>query len=484
MLLTRDERIQGLRRLAPFAAASLLAWVSLLFGGEPEWLPYATSVALLVLTGVLRGTRITKLRFGAIVPSLVYLAAVATLRNSGGGATSGVAAVSLIPVFFAAMYLPRLDQLLIVIAGLAVFYLAPVIIVGAPQYPSYQYRSGLLTVAVAAIIGMATRGLVRDVRRQARAAREREHMLERVNDVVRGLFASSDARADVCEAAREIGRASAAILYEPVPGSSMMRSTAISGLESDPIEISTREQSAVSEAFFSGQAQLIGEDVALHVGSRELWEQGGRPASVLYEPLLRGAEPIGVLVVAWPSGVHADGSRATVVKLLAHEAAGVIERADAISELTDMASTDPLTGLPNRRAWEESLALVLTAGESFTVAMLDFDNFKEFNDTYGHPAGDRLLKETAAIWREQLRAGDLLARLGGEEFGLLLIDCPTERATEVIERLRSLVYGERTCSAGFAAWRPGDSSESVMARADAALYEAKESGRDRVCMSV
>jgi diguanylate cyclase (GGDEF)-like protein len=470
--------------LAPFAAASLLAWASIPFGGEPDWVPFAISAVLVVLSGVLRGTRMVRLRYGAIVPSLVYLAAVATLRNSAGGVSSGVAVVSLIPVFFAALYLPRLDQLLIVIAGLVVFYLAPVIIVGPPEYPSFQYRSALLTVSVAAIIGMTTRQLVRDARRQARSAREREHMLERVNDVVRGLFASSDARADVCEAAREIGRASAAILYEPVPGSSMMRSTAIAGLDSDPIEISTREHSAVSEAFFSGQAQLINEHVGESVGSRELWELGGSPASVQYEPLLRGAEPIGVLVVAWPSNVDADGPRATVVKLLAHEAAGVIERADAISELTDMARSDPLTGLPNRRAWEASLAYALAAGEPFTVAMLDFDHFKEFNDTYGHPAGDRLLKETAATWREQVRSGDMLARLGGEEFGLLLVNCDTPRATEVIERLRSLVYGERTCSVGFAVWRPGDSSDSVMARADAALYEAKEAGRDRACMSV
>jgi diguanylate cyclase (GGDEF)-like protein len=483
-MLTRDERIQGLRRLAPFAAASLLAWASLLFGGEPEWVPYTVSAGLVVLTGVLRGTPIVQLRYGAIVPSLVYLAAVAMLRNSAGGASSGVAAVSLIPIFFVALYLPRLDQLLIVIAGLGVFYLAPVLILGPPEYPTYQVRSGLLTVAVAAIIGITTRGLVRNARHQARSAEEREHMIERVNDVVRGLFASSDARVDVCDAAREIGRASMAILYEPVPGTPRMRSTAISGLDSDPIEISTSAGSAVSDAFFSGQAQMIDEDVERRVGSLELWERAGCPTSVLYEPLLRGGKPVGVLVVGWPSGVGTNGSRATVVKLLAHEAAAVIERADAINELTDMASTDPLTGLPNRRAWDASLARVLSGGESFTVAMLDFDHFKQYNDTFGHPAGDRLLKETAAIWREQLRSGDLLARLGGEEFGLLLIDCPTERATEVIERLRSLVYGERTCSAGFASWREGDTSDSVMARADAALYEAKESGRDRVCMSV
>jgi diguanylate cyclase (GGDEF)-like protein len=178
-----------------------------------------------------------------------------------------------------------------------------------------------------------------------------------------------------------------------------------------------------------------------------------------------------------------DGARATVVALLAHEAAAVIDRADTLSQLADMASTDPLTGLPNRRAWDARLNHALNSGQHFTIAMLDFDHFKEFNDAYGHPAGDRLLKETAAVWREQLRTGDLLARLGGEEFGLLLPDCDPARAMEVIERLRKLIYGNRTCSAGFAARRPCESADAVIARADAALYEAKSSGRDRVCMS-
>jgi diguanylate cyclase (GGDEF)-like protein len=205
---------------------------------------------------------------------------------------------------------------------------------------------------------------------------------------------------------------------------------------------------------------------------------------MLYEPLMRGSQPVGVLVVGWEGEVRAAGARATVVALLAHEAAAVIDRADTLSELADMASTDPLTGLPNRRAWDVRVSQALNAGQQFSIAMLDFDHFKEFNDTYGHPAGDRLLKETAAMWREQLRTGDLLARLGGEEFGLLLLDCDNARAVEVIERLRELIYRNRTCSAGFAARLPGESAEAVIARADAALYEAKTSGRDRTCMSV
>ncbi len=117
------------------------------------------------------------------------------------------------------------------------------------------------------------------------------------------------------------------------------------------------------------------------------------------------------------------------------------------------------------------------------LAMLDLDRFKDFNDTRGHPAGDRLLKETAAAWREELRAGDFLARIGGEEFALLLPVCATEDALMVIERLRGRIPCEQTCSAGVVIHEPGESSEMLMTRVDAALYSAKAAGRDRVSLA-
>ncbi len=471
-------------RVAPFAAAAALVWAAVIVGSSIDWALYALSIALLLLAG---GVRFTPLggRFEGALSSLVFLAAVAVLRDSAGGSGSGVAVVSLIPVFYTALYGRTLRWLYVVLGGVTVFYLAPIVLVGPPQYPSSQYRAALLTVLVAVIIGLATRRLVNDVRHQAAEALERERMLGLVNDVVRSLFGgSSQSRLEVCEAARTIGEASMAILYEPVHGCHTMRSTAISGADAEPIEISTHRRNAVTEAFASGEPRMIAEDVEAHVGSLVLWEAAGRPESILYEPLMRAGEPVGVLAVGWPASVSARDPRATVVALLAHEAAAVIASADALSELTDMASTDPLTDLPNRRAWDARVAGALAAGQRFTIAMLDFDHFKEFNDTHGHPAGDRLLRKTTAAWREQVRSGDLLARLGGEEFGLLLINCDTSRATEVIERLRGVVHGDQTCSAGFASWRPGESGDEVLARADTALYEAKESGRDRVCMSV
>jgi diguanylate cyclase (GGDEF)-like protein len=156
---------------------------------------------------------------------------------------------------------------------------------------------------------------------------------------------------------------------------------------------------------------------------------------------------------------------------------------EMLSQVSDIASTDALTGLPNRRAWDAHLVEMLTDERCMTVTMLDLDHFKEFNDAHGHPAGDRLLRETAAAWREELRAGDLVARLGGDEFALLLPDCNAANALEVVERLRLRIPGEQTCSAGIATHEPGSPPEALMAQADMALYEAKTAGRNRTCLT-
>ena len=473
------------RGFAPFAGAAALAWLTVPIATSVEWVQYGAATAVLLIAIAFRliaGPRLAQ-GFGRVLPSLVFLAALGLLRNSAGGISSGVGVVALVPVFYIALHSDVRRDVYVLLAGMGVFYVAPILIVGPPAYPQTQYRAALLTVAVSSIIGLATQRLVAAARDQAGKAQARERMLEQVSSIVQRLFSSEDARLDVCGAAKAIGDAGAVVLYEPTASGNSMLSTALVGMDADQIEIPLDRPSAVGEAFRSGQPILICEDVKAQVGSVELWEAGGSPQSVLYEPLLHGSEPIGVLVVGWPGRVTPGSAHATVVALLAHEAAAVIARADTMDQLAGMAETDPLTGLPNRRAWDARIAQVLGEGQQFTIAMLDLDHFKRYNDTHGHPAGDRLLKETAAAWREQTRAGDLLARLGGEEFGVLLLKCDAEHATEVIERLRSAVLSDQTCSAGFASRHIGESADAVMARADAALYEAKTSGRDRVCMS-
>jgi diguanylate cyclase (GGDEF)-like protein len=153
------------------------------------------------------------------------------------------------------------------------------------------------------------------------------------------------------------------------------------------------------------------------------------------------------------------------------------------ARLEQAARTDALTGLPNRRAWDEELEReILHAGRTETplcVALLDLDHFKRYNDMYGHPAGDTHLKEVASLWRSHLRAADLIARYGGEEFTVLLTATDADQAEQVIETLRACVPREETVSAGVAQWDGSETGLDLLARADGALYQAKRSGRDQ-----
>ena len=163
------------------------------------------------------------------------------------------------------------------------------------------------------------------------------------------------------------------------------------------------------------------------------------------------------------------------------------ERADLMERLELVARTDELTGLTNRRAWQEAMVRELArAGRDkseLCVALIDLDHFKLYNDEHGHQAGDRLLKSIAAAWRGILRAGDVLARYGGEEFAVALPGCSLEDAAALVARLRESIPEDQTCSAGVALWDGKEDGDALLGRADAAMYEAKAAGRDRLTVS-
>lgn len=159
-----------------------------------------------------------------------------------------------------------------------------------------------------------------------------------------------------------------------------------------------------------------------------------------------------------------------------------VERRRMLESAAAIALTDPLTGLANRRAWEEELrrevARARRTSHRLALVMLDIDHFKQLNDTRGHQAGDTVLTEAAASWRDAVRTTDFLARYGGDEFAMLLPDCPAEYGQTVLERIRTAIPPGCSCSAGIAYWNGAETAESLLARADAALYEAKRAGRN------
>ncbi|TRD12274.1 sensor domain-containing diguanylate cyclase [Erythrobacter insulae] len=175
-----------------------------------------------------------------------------------------------------------------------------------------------------------------------------------------------------------------------------------------------------------------------------------------------------------------------------------VSRAEAMQEASraiELASTDQLTGLANRRRVMERLdRMVVDARQSscpLVLIMFDIDHFKHVNDTYGHIQGDKVLQNVANIAQQQSRTGDIVGRVGGEEFVWIVPNASRGIARVMCERLRlAIATGSATetvpavtISAGYADLRAGDSALSLFARADSALYEAKNAGRNRVRMA-
>ncbi|MEZ4323573.1 MAG: GGDEF domain-containing protein [Polyangiales bacterium] len=166
----------------------------------------------------------------------------------------------------------------------------------------------------------------------------------------------------------------------------------------------------------------------------------------------------------------------------------------ALERIREMAMRDELTGAYNRRYLAEAIALEKKRcereGGDFSFAILDIDFFKQVNDTHGHLIGDEVLKGVAEVLRRELRETDLFGRWGGEEFAVLLVGADIDDARAIVERILRALAAHRfpagegalhvTASAGITAYRSPEHPDRTFARADQALYRAKEGGRDRL----
>ena len=244
---------------------------------------------------------------------------------------------------------------------------------------------------------------------------------------------------------------------------------------------------AVAAVASTGEAQYLRYFPAGDGRARQLYDAGlraGAAAPVHVHGQLWGA--IGIALR------RAEVLDAEVLARLAEFAGAVatsISSTEAWRALSDLATIDALTRLPNRGAFYEELNRAVHAavrdGHPLSVVMFDIDRFKEINDAHGHGAGDRVLAATAARMARITRADEMLARLGGEEFGLLLPGADGLEAADAAERLRSAIAAgdvdglNVTASAGI--YTASDLSvtlDDIVGCADAALYEAKRSGRN------
>jgi diguanylate cyclase (GGDEF)-like protein len=207
-------------------------------------------------------------------------------------------------------------------------------------------------------------------------------------------------------------------------------------------------------------------------------------AQRLFIPLPGAESPVGVAVCQWnrPRAEMEDFAE-RAVELLSSDVGRAVERVRNVQRAERQATTDALTGLPNRRALDVALGAL---GPGDTVALIDLDHFKAVNDRDGHLAGDQVLRALAACLRQGARAGDCVARYGGEEFAIVLSAMPLEEARAIVGRLHARWVVSRpatTFSAGLAEAEPDEAAKDVLARADEALYEAKRLGRNRIAAS-
>lgn len=249
----------------------------------------------------------------------------------------------------------------------------------------------------------------------------------------------------------------------------------------------SRGKAKLTEVLARGDEALVAERVADRV--RAVFGL----SHTLAAPLRSEGAVIGAIVLsrrdreAWPQSAR------RLVRGAANETAAALQRASSQREVAASASTDPLTGLPNRRYFEEFSSLLAQrrrAGDAVAVLMIDIDKFKGLNDAYGHPIGDQVLKAVAGAITTTVRDQDIPARIGGEEFAVLLRNPGPQVALEVGERVRQAVreldlrfIGVPGVSVSVGVAHAASAEEPIddlVERADKALLRAKRAGRDRV----
>ena len=350
--------------------------------------------------------------------------------------------------------------------------------------PSSPVARWLTTVSTLVVAGVFIGTLFRHTRRQADAAATSARTMARVTQLAHELAALSDgptARRSLCEGALRVTLAQDSVLWEPAAAKNRLRASASAGRSSTAADAAGEASpGAITAALTATPYVEPGPPAAPPAPGSAYASLGGR----VWQPILHDSRVIAVLELSWSDARFLqDPSTLAMIGLVAVEASVTLQRLELLAKLEEIAQTDELTGLPNRRTWHErlpaELARAARGGESVSVAMIDLDHFKDYNDTHGHQAGDRLLKQLASFWNNELRPNDILARYGGEEFALALPACPLSHALTTVERLRETTPDGQSCSAGLATWDGTETAEELLDRADRALYQAKRAGRNR-----
>ncbi len=318
------------------------------------------------------------------------------------------------------------------------------------------------------------------------ALHDRVEHLSQVALIARSLARCMDgteAREAVCELAAGLVGADVVALAEMRSELAGLLVTASTGADLDGISLPFDQAGSTSRALADGTT-TFSSAIPTEPVDESTWPLAGTGvASGLWQPIRRSVGLRGVLAVGWreqrerPSQPLLD-----ILEVLAEEASVAIDRTAAFTHMSGMARTDPLTDLANRRSWQEELGREIAradrTGRGLCVAYLDLDEFKGFNDRWGHAAGDRLLLTAAVRWSRRLRITDVLGRLGGDEFAVTLPGAGLEEAKTIADELRDVLPDGVSCSIGVTEWIGGEDVRTLLERADQALYEAKRAGRN------
>lgn len=315
--------------------------------------------------------------------------------------------------------------------------------------------------------------------------RARANDLEILAEAARRLARSSypdEVRETVCAAAADVAGADVAALLERSADGLSFVVTAAGTDDLVDKAVPVERAAHAARAFETGRLEFTTAIGATNAASA--WPLGSAGVRAgTWQPVRSGEDVAAVIAIGWRHPAPPPRERMSEsLELLADETAVALERAEALQQLTGMARTDPLTELSNRRAWQDELTRELAraerSGQPLAIGLIDLDDLKVYNDHWGHAAGDRVLLTAAARWRRRLRMTDLLARIGGDEFAVTMPGCRLVEAVELGDQLRSALPDGLSCSIGVAEWSGAEAAADLLARADQALYAAKNAGRD------
>ena len=469
-------------QIAPFGVAGVVApLVSL--GGDGQSHLGALLAGLALTLGALAGLTVSVARHARRLPTnffvVLWLAALTLLVYGTGGANSGATLVLFLPALWVSLHGERLDAL-ITLALMLAGVIAVTLLDGASELTTTDVRRIIVFIAVPALAVWTVSTLVQRQWHSEQEAREAQQTLTEVAGAAQRIRQNSDPRDMACRALREVSGASVVLILEP-DGAHHLRRSASLGIEHSDRRLALSEPSLAGEAYRSGRPIYV-PDTRRDPRVSSAPRSEGDTRSMLVHPFGHDGVVHGVLHLAWRKPrPHLPSQTSAAVTLLAQEISWAIERADMMNTLRHSATTDSLTGMGNRRAWREGIPQLLDG--QLCIAIADLDHFKAYNDTYGHLAGDSLLKSLGEKWRRLVRPDDILVRWGGEEFAIALPGCTPDHALEVLERLKSGIPMGQTVSIGLAARRIDEPIDVTMARADASLYQAKNSGRNRICVN-